>query len=262
MRKTVVITGSTRGIGYALAKEFLVKHMNVVINGTSKLSVEKALKSLGSYGVSDRLIGVPGDVADYETHQALIKTSIERFGHIDYWINNAGINQQDELFFEHPNEEIQKLVNVNIVGVIYGTKAAYNHMELNDGGYIYNMEGFGSDGRIMPKLSIYGTSKRALRYASNAFAREIESSRVKIGTLSPGMVATDFIKVTLKKDDQEAKRRKKFYNILADTPEDVASFLVERILRNKRNNVRIMWLTTIKVFWRFLLAPFSKRDLF
>lgn len=260
--KVIVITGSTRGIGYALAKFFLEQHWAVVINGRTDASVSRALKSLGAFGKSDMLIGVPGDVSVYDTHTDIIAKANDTFGKIDIWINNAGIDQDDEWFFEHDNNSLKTLVGVNVTGMILGTKAAYNTMCESGGGYIYNMEGFGSDGRKMSKLTLYGTTKRALRYATIAMANEINTTDVKIGRLSPGMVATDFLKVTLIKGDAEAERRKKIYNILADTPETVANYLGDRILKNKKNNVLISWLTTPKIIMRFLLAPFSKRRLF
>lgn len=115
---------------------------------------------------------------------------------------------------------------------------------------------------MMPKLSIYGTSKRAVRYATMSIAKEAEGSKVKIGALSPGMLATDFLKESIKSGDAEAIRRKKFYNILADKPEDVTAYLGKKILENKKNSVRIMWLKTPKVIFRFITAPFIKRELF
>lgn len=261
--RTVVITGSTRGIGYALARYFLDHQCNVVINGTSKESVDKALKSLGDYGKSDYLQGVIGDVSNYETHLELCHVAETHFDGVDIWVNNAGIDQHDELFYNHDIHWMRKVVDVNVIGVLFGMKAAYNHMSASSGhGFIYNMEGFGSDDRMMPKLSIYGTSKRALRYATRSMANEIQGSDVRIGALSPGMVATDFLKATLTGDPKEVERRRRIYNILADRPEDVAEFLGSRIITNQKNNAHIAWLTPWKAFCRFMTAPIVKRTIF
>lgn len=260
--KNIVITGSTRGIGFGLAKYFLEHQHNVVINGTSDTSLSRALGEFEVYVTKGQVVGVVGDVTKVETHERLVEKAVDAFGHIDMWINNAGIEQKIVPFFEHSPEGVAKIMNVNIMGVVYGSQAAYNHMNGHKGGYIYNMEGLGSDGRTVAKQIFYGGSKRALRYISRGMALEAKDSLVKIGTISPGMVATDFLKSGIIDDTEESRRRLKFYNILADRVEDVAKFLCEKMLTNTKNDSRIFWLTTPKVMKRFLTSPFVKRDVF
>jgi short-subunit dehydrogenase len=166
------------------------------------------------------------------------------------------------MFFKHSNEGMQKIVDVNILGVMYGTKVAYKTFEKLSKGHIFNMEGFGSDGRKMDKLTLYGGTKIAVRYLTQSMAKEIKGSPIGISALSPGMVMTDFLLDSVKGNDEEAARRKKFYNILADTVEDVTEYLGRKILVHHKNNGRIMWLTTPKVMARFISAPFNRRDFF
>ena len=133
-------------------------------------------------------------------------------------------------------------------------------------GAIYNIEGYGSNDATMLGLSIYGTSKRAVTYFTEALAKEneVKNTGVIVGKLSPGIMITDFIvnavgdkeKITL------SEKTKKVYNILGDYPDVVADFLVKGMLNNKKNNAKIEWLTNRKAAWRFMTAAFNKRDFF
>ncbi len=123
------------------------------------------------------------------------------------------------------------------------------------------MEGLGSDGRITPGLSIYGTSKRAMTYFTDAIVKENKDSQVKIGFLSPGMVVTDLLIGDMDRDKEKWQRQKRIFNILADRVETVTPFLVKQILWNTKHGAKIAWLTTPKIAFRFLTAPFIKRDI-
>jgi len=133
-------------------------------------------------------------------------------------------------------------------------------------GAIYNVEGYGSNDAKMLGLSIYGTSKRAITYFTEALALESKQkdTGVIIGKLSPGIMITDFITNALgnKEKINLSEKTKKVYNILGDYPDVVANFLVEGILNNTKNNAKIEWLTTTKAAWRFMTSSFNKRDFF
>jgi len=124
------------------------------------------------------------------------------------------------------------------------------------------MEGFGSNGQTRPGMSIYGTSKAAVHYFSKSLIEETKDTPVLVGTLSPGMVFTDLLLDPLQADPAVRRRSERIFNILADTVDTVTPWLVEQILANQQHGRAIQWLTTRKIIWRFLTAPFSKRDLF
>jgi len=133
-------------------------------------------------------------------------------------------------------------------------------------GAIYNVEGYGSNDAKMLGLSIYGTSKRAITYFTEALAKECEEKNtgVIVGKLSPGIMITDFIKTALgdKEKINLPEKTKKVYNILGDYPDVVANFLVNGILTNTKNNAKIEWLTSRKAAWRFMTSGFNKRNFF
>jgi short-subunit dehydrogenase len=126
------------------------------------------------------------------------------------------------------------------------------------------MEGLGSNNMIQPKTILYGTTKHALTYFTKGLAKELAGTPVMAGRLSPGMMLTDFITKTPdgeKSPAIEENNFKKIFNILADRPETVAAFFIPRILKNKRNNAHIVWLTGGKSMLRFTTAAFRKRKL-
>lgn len=133
-----------------------------------------------------------------------------------------------------------------------GSQVALKAMKKQGHGFIYNMEGFGSDGRVMSKMSIYGTSKQAITYFTKALAKECEGTPVKVGRLSPGMVVTDFMMASMPEDRVEALKMQNVYNLFGDRVEDVTAFLVEGMLKNTKNNANINWLTNTKVLQRVI----------
>jgi NAD(P)-dependent dehydrogenase (short-subunit alcohol dehydrogenase family) len=122
------------------------------------------------------------------------------------------------------------------------------------------VEGPGSDGRTIPGLLPYGTSKRAVRYFTDGFAKEIKDGPVIIGTISPGMVLTDMLLEPLRKNPPNKKQMIRIYNILANDVDTVTPFLVRKMTENKKNGAKTAWLTSGKIMMRFLMSPFSKRD--
>jgi NAD(P)-dependent dehydrogenase (short-subunit alcohol dehydrogenase family) len=260
--KTVVITGSTRGIGAGLAKEFLGLGCRVVISGRTDESVAMALASMnGDYG-SDRAIGIPCDVAVCEDVQALWDQSVEAFGPIDIWINNAGISHPQLKPWEQSLDRTKAIVDTNILGSFYGARVAITGMLAQRHGSLYNLEGLGSAGRHVPGTTLYATTKAAIRYFTDALVLETKGTPVVIGAISPGMVMTDLILEGLDQTDPDWPRAKRVFNILADRVETVTPWIAKQVLANTKSGVRINWLTPFRAFSRFALAPFSKRDLF
>ena len=260
--KHILITGSTRGIGFGLAKRFIEAGHKVTINGTTESNVDLAILKLRKLYPKSMIQGFVADVRYIREVENLWIKAAEGFGGISVWINNAGIDQPRKLVWEIDSEVIDRILNTNITGVINGSKIAYTKMSEQGEGQIFNMEGFGSDGMIMNKMTLYGTTKRAVRYFTHSMANEASTSPVKIGTLSPGMVVTDFLLNSLKSNSIDADKNKKIFNILADNVDTVTRFLSKMILENKKNNAHIAWLTKEKVIGRFIKSLFVKRNLF
>ena len=112
---------------------------------------------------------------------------------VDIWINNAGISHGSQVFHRMKDSEVRKVLSTNMNGSILGSKIVLDEMIRQGSGFLYNMEGLGSDGRIVHGMSIYGTSKRAVRYFTRALIKEYKELPVHIGSISPGMVVTDML---------------------------------------------------------------------
>ena len=260
--KTVVVTGSTRGIGYAMVDAFLKHGCRVVVSGRTMQAVDLAIEQLSEKYPEARIFGHACNVTDPKQIQSLWDVAQSHFGQVDIWINNAGISAEQKKIWEHSDDSIVAVIDTNIKGVIYGARVAVRGMLAQGFGAIYNMEGMGSDGRMHDGLSLYGTSKFALKYFTDALVLETRDTPLIVGALRPGMVITDMVTDQYVGRPEELARVKRVFNIIADTADNVGPWLAEQILGNQKTGVRIKYSSIWKLLWRFLLAPFEKRDLF
>ncbi len=258
----IIITGSTRGIGYGLAEAFLSRGCSVTVSGRSNETVDKAVAGLGSRYGAERVFGQACDVTIPEQVQVLWDRSVKKCGKVDIWINNAGTSGERGLVWELPANEAQVPITTNILGSVYGAQVAMRGMLTQGFGAIYNMEGMGSDGRKHAGLTLYGTSKYAIHYFTESLAIEARQTPVIIGALRPGMVITDLITDRYMGRPEEWERAKKIFNIIANTVENVTPWLADRILANQKNGAILAYSSTWKLFWRFISQPFFKRNLF
>ena len=264
--KTVVITGSARGLGFELAKEFRKNNYNVVLSDIleDKLLESKKILEKNNDG-RGKVLSIVCDVTKEEDLQNLMKQTVKIFGGVDVWINNAGVNQMMVPIWEVESAAINKLIDIDLKSAIIGSIIAIKQM-INQGyGQIYGIEGYGSNDAMMMGLSIYGTSKRGLTYFFKALAKEVDSMKlpIKVGVLSPGIIITDFLTHSIEGNEFELSENiKKIYNILGDYPDVIAKFLVDKIIVNTKNDVKFNYLTSRKAAFRFISSIFNKRDFF
>ncbi len=259
--KSIVITGSTRGIGYGLADSFLARGCSVVISGRSEERIAKASDALKSRYEAGRILGFPCDVRDSGQMQALWDEAKSKFGNIDIWINNAGISGSQVEIWENPPAQVRDVVDTNILGTIFGSQVAVRGMLEQGHGCIYNMEGMGSDGRMHEGLILYGLTKYGVPYFTKGLVKETKGTSLIIGSIRPGMVMTEFIIGQFKDRPEEWERAKRIFNIIASRVEEVTPWIVERILANEKSGVCISFMSPVKFLQRFLLSLFKKRTL-
>jgi len=260
--KTIVITGSTRGIGCGLADAFLKLGCSVAISGRTQQNVNTAMATLSaSYG-SQRLLGFACDVRRFEQVQALWNAAKVRFDKIDIWINNAGVNAGRIPFWQLSPDQIQAGVETNLIGAMNGAVVAIDGMLQQGSGAVYNMEGLGSNGRKIKGLTLYGTTKCGLAYLTDALVGETRGTPVIIGAIRPGMVVTELLTKPFEGKPAEWEQAKRMYNLLAERVETVTPWIAAKVLANTRSGIRIQWLTRARLGFCVLRALFSKRDLF
>lgn len=258
----IVITGSTKGIGYGMASEFLKRGHDVMVSSRRSEAVAQSVADLNSKFPDRAVFGKPCDVTDYDQVQALWNSAEKHFGRVDIWINNAGRDGLKTPFFALPKEDYLQTVQTNIVGLLHCNRVVIPGMYKQGGGTIFNMEGFGSNGQIRVGASVYGATKYALRYFTRSVSEELDGTPVKMCYLSPGIVVTDMLVPPPEQRGEAWEQAKKILNILADTVETVTPFLVDGILAADRNGAAVRWLTRPKVLWRFFSSRFRKRDIF
>jgi NAD(P)-dependent dehydrogenase (short-subunit alcohol dehydrogenase family) len=232
--KSVVITGSTRGIGYGLADAFLNLGCRVVVNGRSPASVNQAVEKLSAKHDADRLHGAAADMADLSQVEALWATAVTHFGQVDIWINNAGLGHDMLPMWELSPERVKTIVDTNILGVMVGSRVAIRGMLAQGHGQLYNMEGAGSNGHVRSGMSVYSTSKAAVHLFSQALIQEVAGTAVQVGTISPGMVVTDLLLDPLNADPEIFVRSRKIFNIISDRVETVTPFLAQKTSKTTR----------------------------
>ncbi len=260
--KNIVITGSTRGIGYGLAKSFLELGCAVVVGGRSEKSTAAAVSQLTVQYDPSQVFGFACDVTIPEQINALWKAAATRFGQVDIWVNNAGYTGEMGMAWERPAEEMESVIDTNLVGTILGSQVALRGMLAQGRGAIYNMEGMGSDGRKHAGLTFYGTTKYAVHYFTESLALEAKDTPVIVGGLRPGMVATDLLRDRYKDRPEEWERARKIFNILAERVERVTPWLAQQMLANHTNGAILAYSSPWKMLWKFVRSPFVKEQVF
>jgi NAD(P)-dependent dehydrogenase (short-subunit alcohol dehydrogenase family) len=260
-QKSIVITGSTRGIGKGIARELLQRGYLVTISGRSQPAVDLALSELAASSANGgRALGVACDVSSGPALQQLWDASKAAFGRVDIWVNNAGISHDRQYGGELRDSDVFAVQETNLLGMMLATQIAMKGMQAQGGGIIYNMEGFGSNGMTTPGMGLYGASKFALTYFNKCLIAETAGSPVKICYLSPGIVITDLLKRDMgSTSEKEWERTQRIYNILADRVETVTPYLAAGILANEKAGARVAWLTSRKAAARFFGSLFRKR---
>lgn len=259
MSKVIVITGSTKGIGYGLAEEFLKRGHKVVVSGRNQERLDKAISALAPK--YKNVAGCLCDVTKYEDNEILFAFAKEKFGRVDIWINNAGVAHSMTNVWDLPLDVIQDSVSANVYGSIYGSRVAIKGMLDQGGGWIYNLEGFGSSGRVMAGLSVYGMTKAAAAYFSKSLAKEVQNTTVRVATIQPGMVITDMVTGQYK-TPEELNKVKPIFNIIANRLTEVVPWIADQMLANEKNGAVLEFQPRWKLLLRFMTAPFVKRNLF
>ena len=260
--KTVVITGSTRGIGRGLAENFLARGCKVVVSGRQAEAVAAVVTELAGRHGEENVAGKACDISDGSQLQGLWDEAASRFGRVDIWINNAGVSAPRKALADTDEAVIAQVVAINLSGMLLANRVALRGMNGQGRGQIWNMEGFGSGGQVQPGMCVYGSTKRAVNYINKALQKEVKGSGVQVCTLSPGIVVTDLLTGDYDTTSPEWEKSKKIFNILGDKVETVTPYLVDGVLKADKSGAKVAWLTTGKAFARFMTAGFNKRDLF
>ena len=187
--KTAVVTGGTRGIGFAIVKKYLDNGANVALAGSRKESVDKALEKLAEYG--ERVMGIYPDLCNPEEVAAAFNSVKEKFGSLDILANNAGISSSTSLY-DYTYEEFSKIFDVNVKGLFVCTQAAARIMKEQGGGVIINTSSMVSK-YGQPSGCGYPASKFAVDGLTVSLSRELAADNIRVNAVAPGVTATDMV---------------------------------------------------------------------
>ena len=184
---TVLITGASSGLGFDVAKAFLGKESNVVLNGSNDKKLKDAAEKLGS---PSRVALVAGDIGRKETSQMMVAVAVERFGSVDVLVNNAGVFSP-KLFLEVQEDDLDKYLNINLKGTYFASQAAIAQMLKQKGGAIINV------GTVLVDHAIGGfpasaavASKGAIHTLTRQLAAEFGKDNIRVNTIAPGIIRT------------------------------------------------------------------------
>lgn len=183
--KTVIVTGASTGIGKAIARLFIEKGSNVVMNSANQERLEEAFAALG---YPQNAITIAGDISEQQTGQKIVATALERFQSIDVLINNAGVFQPKP-FMDVREEDLNRFLSVNLKGTFFTSQAAIKEMIKQGNGTIINI------GTVLVDHAIAGfpatapiTSKGAIHALTRQLATEFGKDNIKVNTIAPGII--------------------------------------------------------------------------
>jgi len=192
--KVAIITGSSTGIGFEIAKEFIKNGAKVVLCGSSDKSTNTAKEKLKNIFPNSTFLAIKTDISNKEDVINLFKITYEEFGKIDILVNNAGIAPAKSID-EMTDEEFINVLNINTVGTFRCTKEAVKYMK-DSGGSIINTSSFvslyGS-----PNQAAYTASKAAINGLTKSNAKELGKYNIRVNAIAPGVVMTEMVKETV-----------------------------------------------------------------
>ena len=188
--KNIFITGSTRGIGLAMAHRFASLGANIVLNGRREIG-EELISEFSDYGV--QVIPISGDVSDSTDAKRMVEEAIEKLGSMDILVNNAGITK-DKLMLKLTEEDFEQVLKVNLVGAFNMTQAVLKPMTKARQGAIINVSSVvGLIGNV--GQANYAASKAGLIGFTKSVAREVAARNVRVNAIAPGMIESDMTDV-------------------------------------------------------------------
>lgn len=191
--KVAVITGGSRGLGFAIGQAFTQAGAAVVLAARSQATVEQAAQELARQGCQAAAFAV--DVSRYEQVEALAEYAVRTFGKLDIWVNNAGVAGPYGPTLDTAPAAFEQVVNTNILGTYYGSRAALRVFVGQGSGKLINLLGRGWKSPV-PWQNAYSSSKAWVRSFTLALAKETKAggaSGVGVFAFNPGMVLTDLL---------------------------------------------------------------------
>lgn len=190
--KVAVITGGSRGIGYATADKFLKEGAAVIITASTQASADRAAARLQEKYPQATVAGISPELASLASVQEAFRSVVETYGHIDILVNNAGMSESTP-FPEYTEALFDKVMDLNVKGVFNATRAVVEHMAERGRGVILSTSSMVSISG-QPSGVAYPTSKFAVNGLTVSLARELGPKGIRVNAVAPGITETDMMK--------------------------------------------------------------------
>jgi len=221
---TAIVTGATRGIGYAIAKGLLEMGASVMITGRHQAGVDAAVGTLGkAAGDVKRVAGTAVDVRDAAAVNKLVRDTVQRFGSLNTLINNAGVGAFSTVEATS-DEEWASVIDTNLTGVFYCSRAAIPAIRKAGGGWIINVASLAGR-NYFANGAAYCASKAGLVAFSESLMLDVRNDNIRVSVVMPGSVATDFTGPSGRHEDNSWKL----------TPGDIAQVVVDLLRHPARS---------------------------
>ena len=194
--KVAIITGGSRGIGYATADKFLGEGARVILTASSQASAEKAVERLKEKYPDAIIAGISPDLASLESVRDAFRSATEKYGCMDILVNNAGVSESTP-FMEYTEETFDKVMDLNVKGVFNTTRAAAECMVARGTGVILSTSSMVSISG-QPSGFAYPASKFAVNGLTVSLARELGPKGIRVNAVAPGITETDMMKAVPK----------------------------------------------------------------
>lgn len=222
--KIVVITGASSGLGAATARRLANEGATVVLAARRRDRIEALAKELSTG--ERRVLAIETDVTNKDQVKALVDKTVEMHGRIDVILNNAGLMPLSPIE-RLKVDEWDRMVDVNIKGVLYGIAAALPHMQRQKSGQIINVSSVAGH-KILSSGAVYSATKFAVRALSEGLRQEMKPHNIRVTVISPGAVATELIDQISEADIQSAVRARTTFAVPADTFARMVAFAISQ----------------------------------
>ncbi|WP_158924045.1 SDR family oxidoreductase [Acidisphaera sp. S103] len=200
--KVVVITGASSGLGEATARMLSAQGARVVLGARRQDRIQTLARDLGG---DDKALAVTTEVTDRAQVKRLVDAAVQTYGRIDVMINNAGVMPQAPLE-RLKVDEWDRMIDVNIKGVLYGIAAALPYMQRQKSGHVINVSSVAGH-KVGPGFAVYAATKHAVRALSEGLRQEVKPYNIRTTIISPGAVATELPDSTSEPDIAERVRK-------------------------------------------------------
>ncbi|WP_327151429.1 SDR family oxidoreductase [Nocardia sp. NBC_01329] len=219
--KSALVSGASRGIGYAVAAELLSRGANVLITARKPEPLEKAAAELRALGHQGEVVALAGNSGDDEARSAAVQRAVAEFGSLDILINNTGINPVYGALMEADLDAVRKIFDVNVVAALGYIQEAYKAWMGEHGGAVVNVASVAGI-RSTGVIAAYGASKAALIRLTDELAWQL-GPKIRVNAVAPGVVKTSFADALYSADEEAAAQLYPMKRL--GSPEDVARLI-------------------------------------